>query len=168
VIGSGLHLCRSILSAAELYVSDSPAEPPLRSDRFYGAVALVLVLVAAFFAIRGGESDGAVPGVPRLSISEPVDGAQPPQPVSVVFESSSPLRPGPSGWSADGRHVHLRVAGSELMASGGEVQPLGGNRYRWLLPRLPEGSHTVQLFWSDSAHQALRAGASPPVRIQLR
>jgi hypothetical protein len=140
---------------------------PLRSDRVYGAIALVMVVLAGYFALRGGPADGAPAPVPTLVIVAPAEGSQPAQPLTVVFDAGAPLRAGASGWSADGRHVHARLGTTELMSGIADIQPEGGTRYRWVLPRLPAGDQVIQLFWSDSAHQPLRAGASAPVHVRL-
>jgi hypothetical protein len=142
------------------------ARPP-RSDRIYGAVALVMIGLAVFFALRGGTDDGAVPGVPTLRILSPQTRTLATQPLTLVFDAGTPLRPGPMGWSAGGRHVHVRVGGNELMGGVGDLQPEGGSRYRWTLPRLPSGIQRVQLFWSDASHRPMRTGASVPVVVQL-
>ena len=140
---------------------------PLLADRVYGAIALALLLLAAFFALRGGPEDGAAPAVPTLTILAPEATDSLVQPLTLVFDAGTTLQQGPAGWTADERHVHVRVGTTELMPGPGEVQPLGEGRYRWTLPRLPSGEHSVQLFWSDPAHRPLRAGASAPLRVWL-
>jgi hypothetical protein len=72
------------------------------------------------------------------------------------------------GWNAGGRHVHLLVGGTELMAGSADVQPLGDNRYRWTVRSLPRGARTLQLTWSDEAHRPLAEGASRPVKVTVR
>jgi hypothetical protein len=142
-------------------------ERPLRSDRIYAAIALVMVALACYFAVRGGAKDGAPVPVPTLRILSPAAGERSSQPVTLVFDAGTPLRAGPSGWSAAGRHVHLRIGATELMSSVSDIQPEGGTRYRWVLPRLPAGERTLQLLWSDAAHRPLPAGASSPVKVVL-
>ncbi|MBD0319792.1 MAG: hypothetical protein ICV87_05630, partial [Gemmatimonadetes bacterium] len=131
------------------------------TDRVYGIIAAALVLLALFFLFRGGPSDtGVAPaaGVPPLSIVEPREGAEVSLPAGVVFDAGTRLEVGPMGWNAGGRHVHLLVGGTELMAGAAEVQPLGGNRYRWTVPSLPQGAQTLRLTWSDEAHRPLAEG----------
>jgi hypothetical protein len=139
-----------------------------RADRLYGAVAGVMILLALVFLLRGGPEDGAAPAVPTLRILEPSPRRLIAQPITLVFDAGVALRPSSAGWTADGRHVHVRVAGTELMAGVAQIQPAGGTRYRWVLPALPAGEQTLQLFWSDEAHRPIRAGASSPVRVYLR
>lgn len=139
-------------------------------DRVYAVVAAGLLVLALFFLVRGGPADtGTAPaGVPRLALLEPREGAEVAAPVGVVFDAGTPLELGPAGWNAGGRHVHLRVGGTELMAGSADVAPLGGNRYRWTVPTLPGGEQTLQLMWSDEAHRPLAEGASRPVRVRVR
>ena len=151
-------------------MTDSNAAPRQRStDRAYGIIAAALALLALFFLLRGGPADtGAAAGVPRLSVVEPREGAEVSLPAGVVFDAGTRLEVGPMGWNAGGRHVHLLVGGTELMAGADDVQPLGGNRYRWTVPSLPRGGHTLQLTWSDEAHRPLAEGASRPVKVIVR
>jgi len=149
-------------------LTDTQPSAPLRSDRVYGAIAAVMILLAAFFALRGGPEDGAAPAVPPLTVLQPSSGVPLDQPVTLVFDAGTELRPTPAGWSAGGRHVHVRLGSTELMAGIAEIQPVEGTRYRWVLPRLPNGQQTLQLFWSDEAHRPLRTGASPPLQVYLR
>ena len=153
-------------------MTDSNAAPrPLATDRAYGIIAAVLGLLALFFLLRGGPADtgnAAAAGVPRLSVLEPREGAEVSLPAGVVFDAGTRLEVGPMGWNAGGRHVHLLVGGQELMAGAADVQPLGGNRYRWTVPSLPRGAQTLQLTWSDEAHRPLAEGASPPVKVTVR
>jgi hypothetical protein len=152
----------------------SPAGDPrlTTSDRVFGAVGLVAVLLALAFALVGGEEDGAagtVPPPPRISVVEPREGATVSGPVAVVFDAGEELRPSPAGWTAGDRyHLHAEIDGTELMAAPGEVQPLGGTRYRWVLPALPAGEHRIRLRWSDADHRPLGAEGSPPVRVTTR
>lgn len=145
-------------------MSESVTSP--RADRLYGAVALALLALAAFFALRGGPADGAST-VPRLAILAPATRTSVDQPVAMEFDAGEVLTPGDTWWTAQGRHVHLRLGGAELMAARADLQPLGGTRYRWILPRLPTGDQTLQLYWSDAAHRPLRSGASLPIHIWL-
>jgi hypothetical protein len=133
----------------------------------YGALAVILIALAGFFMLAGGEEEGAAP-VPTLVILQPPAGAVQSQPVSLSFDAGAPLEMGPSGWGAGGRHLHVRFGGSELMPGAGDILPDGGTRYRWTLPRVPPGPGSIQLFWSDAAHRPLRAGASGAVPVELR
>ena len=42
--------------------------PPLRADRIYGAIALIMTVLAAYFAVRGGASDGAAAPPSTLTV----------------------------------------------------------------------------------------------------
>lgn len=150
-------------------MTDTPKSdsPPLLADRVYGAVALVLLALAAFFAFRGGAEDGAPAPVPALTLIEPAASATVSQPVTLLFDAGGRLMPGPSGWTSGARHVHVRVDDAELMPGAGDIQPVQGTRYRWVLPRLPTGEHRLQLFWSDEAHRPLPDGSSAPVTVRV-
>ncbi|HYW05751.1 MAG TPA: hypothetical protein VE913_02280 [Longimicrobium sp.] len=141
-------------------------------DRVYGGVAAAMVALALFFLIRGGPADSGAAATPApppaLTLVEPRDGAEVSGPLAVVFDAGVALEAGPMGPHSDGRHVHLRVAGTELMAGTADVKPAGGTRYRWTVPTLPAGEHTLQLLWSDAAHKPLRAGASARVAVRVR
>lgn len=143
---------------------------PLVMDRVYGIVAAALAGLALFFLFRGGPADTGAerPVVPAITIVGPREGAEVTLPAAVVFDAGTRLEAGPMGWNAAGRHVHLRAGGAELMAAPGDVQPLGGTRYRWTVPALPGGEQTLQLTWSDAQHRPLAEGASRPVRVRIR
>lgn len=146
----------------------------LVSDRIFGAVGVVLVLLGLFFWVRsltGGASDtgaGPATAVPVLSVLSPAAGAELAQPASVEFDAGTPLTLGPTGWTAGGRHLHLLVGGTELMASAGDLRSVSGTRYRWTLPTLPPGETTLRLSWSDATHRTIPDGASAPVPVRLR
>jgi hypothetical protein len=142
-----------------------------RMDRVYTIVAAGLAVLALFFLLRGGPADtgAARPAVaPAITLVEPREGAEVALPLAVVFDAGTRLTAGPMGWNAAGRHVHLRAGGAELMAPTGDVQPLGGTRYRWTVHALPRGEQTLQLTWSDEQHRPLVEGASRPVRVRVR
>lgn len=144
------------------------------SDRVFGAVGVVLVALGLFFWVlsfgEGGSDTGAGPAtaVPALSILGPAAGAELAQPAAVEFDAGASLTLGPTGWTADGRHLHLFVGGTELMASASDLRQVSGTRYRWTLPRLPAGEATLRLAWSDENHRTIPEGASAPVTVRLR
>jgi hypothetical protein len=138
-------------------------------DRVYGIVGAAMAVLALFFLLRGEADTGAAaPAVPRLTVVEPRDGAEAALPLGVVFDAGVPLAAGPMGWNAAGRHVHLHVGGTELMAANRDIQPLGGTRYRWTVPSLPRGEQTLRLAWSDEQHRPVAEGASRTVRVRVR
>lgn len=143
------------------------------SDRVFGVVGTVLVLLGLFFWVKsfaeGGSDTGRpAPSVPVLAILSPVAGKEVDQPAAVEFDAGSTLTLGPTGWTAEGRHLHLFAGDTELMASAQELRPMGGTRYRWTLPRLPAGETTLRLAWSDASHRTIPDGASRTVPIFLR
>jgi hypothetical protein len=142
------------------------------SDRVFGAVGALALLLALVFALVGGEEDGALeaaPAPPRIVVIEPRDGAAVAGRVAVVLDAGEELRPAPAGWStAAGHHLHAEVDGTELMAAPGELRLLEGTRYRWVLPGLPPGAHRIRLRWSDASHRPLPEGGSAPFTVTVR
>ena len=132
-------------------------------DGVLGMLGGVMILLAIGVLLWGGEPDGGAPAetvsVPAITLIEPAADAIAVGPVPVVFEVPVRLRQGPSGWHAESLHLHARVDGIEVMPAADEIQPLGGNRYRWMLS-LPPGRHTLRLSWSDPNHAPLPDGAS--------
>ena len=146
----------------------------LVADRVFGIVGGALVLLGLVFLVRsfmeGGSDTGSGPAVavPRIAIVSPAPGAALDQPAAVEFDAGAPLALGPTGWTADGRHLHLFVGGTELMAASTEITAVRGTRYRWALPRLPAGPTTLRMTWSGQNHQSLQQGASETVPVTLR
>ena len=146
----------------------------LVADRVFGIVGVILVLLALGFGIRscgeGGSDKGAraAAPVPTLAIVAPSPGTELDQPVVVEFDAGAALTLGPTGWTAEGRHLHLFAGGTELMASATELRHLGGTRYRWTLPHLPAGETTLRLAWSDETHRTIPQGASDTVAVRVR
>jgi len=146
----------------------------LMADRVFGIVGGVMVLLGLVFLVRsfmaGGSDTGSGPAVavPQIRIVSPAAGAALPQPASVEFDAGAPLVLGPTGWTAAGRHLHLFVGATELMASATEITAIQGTRYRWALPRLPPGSTTLRMTWSGENHQSIAQGASETIPVTLR
>lgn len=147
----------------------------LASDRVFGVIGGLLLLLGLVFTVRsflpGGSDTGARPAaatVPALAIVSPAAGAEVVQPLVVELDAGTKLVLGPTGWTADGRHLHLFAGGTEVMATATELQPAGGTRYRWTLARLPGDTTTLRLAWSDERHRTIEQGASAPVPVRLR
>lgn len=145
-----------------------------RSDRVFGFIGLAALLLAIPFLVSwmlgGGSDEGAVApaAVPALVLVEPVAGADLAQPVSVLFHTDAELAPDAMGWSADGRHVHLMLNGTEIMAAPRDVQRVSTGRYRWTLPRVPPGEYGLRVLWSGADHRPIEEGASETVRVRIR
>jgi hypothetical protein len=151
-----------------------PADGRSPADRVFGIVSVVALVLAGVFGAQmllGGAGDtGAAPtaaAVPSLAIVEPVDGARVASPVAVVVSTSAKLEPGPMGWTAGGRHLHLTAGGAELMAGAADIAPAGPGRWRWTVP-LPPGEQTLRVYWSGADHVRMESGASRPVRVRVR
>ncbi len=130
----------------------------------------IVVLVIGFWidARRSDTGNPAGPTVPQITLIEPTAGAVVESPLPVLFETPVRLRWVAGGWQAGQLHVHAEVSGSELMPGARDIQPLGENRYRWTLPALPAGEHTLRLFWSSPDHRPIQEGQSATVEIIVR
>jgi len=149
---------------------EAPAAEPrlLTSDKVYGAIAVIAIVLAIFFLVRGGGSDTtAVDRAPRLTIQDPRPGAELGQPVVVTFDAGTELRP--DGSAAGGtRHVHARIGATELMPGPVDVKAVSGTTYAWTLPRLPAGPAALRLYWSDASHQPIAGAQSDSVPVLVR
>jgi hypothetical protein len=149
---------------------DAAAPRLTTSDRVYGGIALVAVLLALWFLVRGGAADGAVGAAtrpPRITIEDPRPGGELDQPVTVTFDARTAL-------TADGtdttstRHVHVDVGGTMLMPGAADVRPVRGTTYRWTLPRLPSGAVRIRAYWSDATHRPIPGATSDSVEVRIR
>jgi hypothetical protein len=149
---------------------DVAADGPrtLVADRVYGAVAVVAIVLALYFLLRGGGSDTtAVDRAPPLTVEDPRSGATLDQPVVVTFDARTRLRPDGSNATAT-RHVHLRIGATELMPGPTDVLPVSGTIYRWTLPRVPSGPAWLRLYWSDATHLPIAGAGSDSVNVVIR
>ncbi|HET7462449.1 MAG TPA: hypothetical protein VFJ82_14445 [Longimicrobium sp.] len=149
---------------------DGTADRPraLVADRVYGTVAVVAIVLALYFLVRGDESDTtAVDRAPRLTVEDPRPGAELSQPVVVTFDARTELRPDGSNPAAT-RHVHLRIGATELMPGPTDVHAVSGTTYRWTLPRLPSGPASLRLYWSDASHRPIPGAQSDSVAVVIR
>ncbi|HEV2146506.1 MAG TPA: hypothetical protein VGR37_03735 [Longimicrobiaceae bacterium] len=142
----------------------------LRSDLFFGAVALLAVVLAVFFFVAGEADAGAEAAPPPpITVLAPRSGATVSGPFSIVFETPARMERDASGWVAEGRyHLHAMVGGTELMAAPADVQPVEGGRYRWSVAGLPPGEHRVRLQWAGPDHRNLQQGGSAPFTLLVR
>ena len=160
-------------SAVEQGSAAPEAEARTPADRVFGIVSVVALVLAAVFAVKmmlgePGDTGGVRTGpVPALSIVEPTTGSTVSSPFAVVFETAAPLKPGPMGWQAEGRHLHLVAGERELMAGTADIVPAGPNRWKWTV-RLPAGDRALRLYWSGADHVRMESGASPEVLVRVR
>jgi hypothetical protein len=134
------------------------------SDRVYGAVAAIAIVLALWFLVRGGPADTSAP---RIAIVDPRAGAELTQPVTVTFDAHTALRADGTDTTAN-RHVHVDAAGTMLMPGTADVQPVRGTTYRWTLPRLPSGSVWLRAYWSDATHRPIPGLTGDSVRVTIR
>lgn len=131
-----------------------------------------MVLAAIVLLLAGGERDTGAERVPSaapvLELLRPVSGASVEGPLRIEFRLPVPLELAPDGWGAADLHLHLELDGREYMPSPRDIQPLGGSEYRWSMPALPAGEHTLRLFWAGPDHAAMEEGASERVTVSAR
>jgi hypothetical protein len=141
-----------------------------RAFRFVAAVALAMAVVFAGRMMLGAPDDtgaASAAAIEPLRIVQPAEGADVGSPVDVVIATAAPLRPSPMGWTAGGRHLHLRAGDAELMAGNADLAPAGAGRWRWQAP-LPAGERTLRVYWSGPDHMPIEAGASQEVHVRVR
>jgi hypothetical protein len=140
----------------------------LTSDKVYGAIAAIAIVLAIYFLVRGGASDTtSVDRAPRLTIEDPRPGATLGQPLVVTFNARTELRPDGSA-AAGTRHVHARIGATELMPGSADVRAVDGTTYSWTMPRLPAGPAALRLYWSDASHRPIPGAQSDSVPIIIR
>lgn len=147
-----------------------PGAPQLTvSDRIYGGIAVVAVLLALWFLVRGGPDDtsAAAGPPPRITIVDPRPGAELEQPVTVTFDARTPLRADGTDTTSS-RHVHVDVGGAMLMPGRADVHRVDGTTYRWTLPSLPTGARWLRVYWSDAAHRPIPGSTADSVNVTIR
>ncbi|MFL5542060.1 MAG: hypothetical protein ACJ8J0_23945 [Longimicrobiaceae bacterium] len=146
-----------------------PGAPRLTvSDRIYGGIAIVAIVLALWFLVRGGPGDTSSAGRPPLiTIIDPRPGAELDQPVTVTFDARTPLRADGTDTTSN-RHVHVDAGGTMLMPGLADVRPVDGTTYRWTLPRLPSGPVWLRAYWSDAAHRPISGAPGDSVNVRIR
>lgn len=141
---------------------------PTARDIVFGAVGGVMVLMAVVLLFVGGERDtgsAVAVEIPALQIVTPDDGAEVWGPLRIEFRSSRVVEHGSGGWGVDDLHIHLDIDGRSFMPASRDIERISDGEYRWSLPALPPGAHTLRLYWSGPDHRALEDGGSEPVRV---
>jgi len=139
------------------------------SDRIYGGIAIVAIVLALWFLVRGGPSDGAAAAgrPPRITLIDPRPGAELDQPVTVTFSARTALRADGTDTTSN-RHVHVNAGGVMLMPGPADVRRVDGTTYRWTLPRLPSGPVWLRAYWSDAAHRPIPGASGDSVNVRIR
>lgn len=107
-------------------------------------------------------------GVPTLTLLAPAPGdTVDAGPVRVLFQSGDPLRLGSMGWVAGDLHPHLLLDGRELMAAPADIRETPDG-YRWTLPAVAPGAHTLLLAWAASHHGTVSDTAGRTIRFHSR
>ncbi|HUH13172.1 MAG TPA: hypothetical protein VMK65_08685 [Longimicrobiales bacterium] len=104
----------------------------------------------------------------EIVLLRPAEGTEVGGPVELIFETPAPLTLGPRGWMAGEAHLHASVDGRELMPAAADIESVGAQRFRWVIPALAPGERTLRLYWSDMSHRPLDEGASREVRVRAR
>lgn len=139
-----------------------------KSDRIFGIVAGVMIALAFYLLINALVRPSVTDGPPRLELVEPAAGDTVTLPVTVRLRSSAPLTVQPGGWGVPNFHLHVEVAGVELMPGANDMRPASVGEYLWELPTVPSGPTSMRLFWADAAHRAVADGASGSIDIVVR
>lgn len=87
--------------------------------------------------------------------------------VVVHFRTGVPIRLGAQGWSAGDLHPHALLDGRELMAAAEDIRPTAG-AYRWTLPAVAPGPHTLLLTWAGPGHVTLGDTTGRTLRFHAR
>lgn len=129
-----------------------------------------MILGALVLLLRGGPEDGGAGSgpVPGLGIVQPAPGAAVSGPFGVVFRSEQELRQMPTGWGADSLHLHILIDGQSYMPSPTDIQRQPDGSYRWSVPALPPGEHSLRLFWSGPDHRPIPRGGSERVQVRAQ
>ena len=156
-------------------IDDTAPGSASASERLYGVIGGVALLLAVYFLFSyffgGGPSDGESPpaaAVPALVLESPGDGEVIDQPAAIVFRTTARMERDAMGPVSEGRHLHLMVGETEVMAGPSDIAELGGGRYRWPIPRVEPGEYKVRVLWSGTDHRPLAEGASETIRLRLR
>jgi hypothetical protein len=62
--------------------------------------------------------------------------------------------PGMGGAAAPHVHLHIVVDGTVYMPAESQLTKVGPDRYKYQLPKLAAGTHTVKIFWADNSTHA--------------
>ena len=139
-----------------------------KSDRILGIIAGVMIVLAIGLLINALVRPAITDGPPRLELLAPADGDTLTLPVTVRLSSAAPLTIQPGGWGVPGYHVHVEVAGEELMPGPNDMRPAAVGEYLWDLPTVAPGPTSMRLFWADVAHREVADGAGSAIDVVVR
>jgi hypothetical protein len=154
--------------------SRTPGRTLSAGDRLYAVIGGAAMLLAVYFFLMyafGGMADdtgAAAPSVPALVLESPQDGEVLDQPAAVVFRTTAKMEQDAMGLVSEGRHLHLSVGGTELMAGPRDITEISPGRYRWPIPKMEPGAYDVRVLWSGADHRPMREGASETINLRLR
>lgn len=101
--------------------------------------------------------------LPPIQVIAPANHAAVKNPVTLTFDTPADMTKYTMGGMAPmegmgpGLHFHILVdGGTTLMPNGDQVTQAGSHRYKYTLPSLSAGSHTVKVYWADNKTHAAR------------
>lgn len=148
-----------------------PHEPMTVRDIIFGVLGSGMILFAVFLLIFGGPGDsgGKIPDtIPTLGMIAPVQGATVSGPLVVDFSSTRELEQGPGGWGVETLHIHLDINGQSFMPAPQDVVRSPNGLYRWTLPALSAGEHSLRLYWAGPDHREVADGSTEAIQVRVR
>jgi len=133
------------------------------------------------FSVSGAASmsSGAMAmSLPAIQIIAPASHASVTNPVTLVIETPGDMKTmtmgsmasmsnmGSMSGTTPGVHLHIVTDGATAMPSADQLTKVGENRYKYSLPLLPAGAHTVKVYWADNKTHAVR-GALQTVTFSI-
>ncbi len=101
--------------------------------------------------------------LPPIRVIAPANHAAVKNPVALTFDTPADMMKYTMGGMASmegmgsGLHFHVVVdGGTMLMPNGDQVTKAGDHRYKYALPNLSAGLHTVKVYWADNKTHAAR------------
>ena len=116
--------------------------------------------------------------LPGIQIIAPASHASVTNPVTLVIETPGDMKTmtmgsmasmgnmGSMSGTTPGVHLHIVTDGAAAMPSADQLTKVGENRYKYSLPLLPAGIHTVKVYWADNKTHAVR-GALQAVTFSI-
>jgi methionine-rich copper-binding protein CopC len=111
---------------------------------------------AAAASPSGTMAMGSMNDLPALHLVTPADGARVGNPVALVIETPGKIEDltmgtgmSPMG-AMPGAHLHVLADGTTFMPAASQLIKIGPGRYKYTLPKLSAGAHTVKVFWADN------------------
>ena len=110
--------------------------------------------------------------LPALHLVTPADGAYVANPVALVIETPGNIDELTMGGSMSsmsgmaGTHLHILADATTFMPAASQLTKIGPSRYKYTLPKLGAGAHTIKVFWADNKTHAPQ-GAVQTVHVTV-